>query len=286
MKLPDFIQFAPLNSLRLLMNAPLPEQFIFVSVKTLTADELEKLGKGELVIEDINDVRELDDGTLAYKNRRVLLHIMDVGTYRDRDPHENLPKFHIAHCKRLLEMKNAGRFASRYVVSTRTDGKFSMRFISGYSQPKSEICELKICKWCLQYLSYKGYAGSKRQHIFETFSIDEYFSIYPKSLIVTEPTYTDNTAPVNNYGTGFREVSRRYRAENNWTCKKCGVDLSARSHQQYLDTHHRDGAKYDNKDENLAAVCIRCHAEEPMHAHMKNSPRYKEFMRIYSSLKK
>jgi hypothetical protein len=285
MTLPDFFEFEPFNRLRRLMNAPLPPGFSSgVTAKHLTHNDLDKaLERLEgLTVDDISDVKPLSDGTLAYKDRRVLLYI------RDRRPFDNLPKFHIANCRTLEGMRETGRF-EKYVVSTRTDGKFKMNFIYDFGKINSTICELKVCINCLIELSYKGYkrAGNKdRTEIYKNFRLDEYFTIYPKNQISTLPIYTNDTAPVNAYAAGFREASTRYRSENGWRCenKACGVDLRDLSHQKYLHTHHINAQKYDDRTENYKALCIRCHAEEPMHAHLKNSPHYKEFMKIYSRL--
>jgi hypothetical protein len=154
---------------------------------------------------------------------------------------------------------------------------------------EASICDLKVCKLCLANLSYKGYSRGNRRRdkeIYNTFALDEYFAAYPKNHITALPLHTDDTAPLNDYSGGFRGASTRYRAENHWTCEKekCRVDLSHSSHHKYLHTHHVNAQKYDDRRENHKALCIRCHAEEPMHAHVKNSPDYWEFMKIYPRL--
>src|SRR6516165_1768796 len=194
-------------------------------------------------------------------------------------------KFHVANCSTLDQMRQQGRFA-RYVISTRIDGKFKMNFIDR-SGTQSSICELKICILCLTHLRYKGYKqGTRRRdkEIYNGFTLQEYFAPYPKNQITTLPLHTDDTAPVNEYGHGFRERSHRYRAENGWRCQRCGIDLSHPPHRKYLHTHHLNAQKDDDRRENHRALCIRCHAEEPMHKHLKNSPDHGEFMKIYALL--
>jgi ribosomal protein L40E len=161
-----------------------------------------------------------------------------------------------------------------------------MNFLYGNGQAQSEVCELKVCRDCLGFLSYKGYrhADHKRHEIHSSFSLNEFFTVYPKNLIAALPLHTDDTAPLNEYGAGFREASQHYRAENGWRCENCRIDLSHPSHHKYLHTHHLNAQKYDDRKENHKALCIRCHAEEPMHAHLKNSRDYREFVRIYPHL--
>jgi hypothetical protein len=272
MMLPDFTAFEPLNRLRRLMNAPLQENFSFGhTVRGLTHEDLDRA---------LEAIGVLPDGTLTYKNRRVLLYIRDKRAFLN----QKLPKFHFMNCKKLEEMRGRGRF-ERYVISTRTDGKFKMNFIYD-SGSKASICELKVCKLCLGDLPYKGYGQGdhkRDKEIYRAFALEEYFAVYPKNLLTVLPQHTDDSAPLNDYGIGFREISARYRAKNGWICEneKCRIDLSHPSHRKYLHTHHLNAQKYDDRRENHKALCIRCHAEEPMHEHLKNSPDYTEFMAIY-----
>ena len=159
MMLPDFIEFELFNRLRRLMNAPLPEKFSSgYTINRLTHDDLDKALEGieGATVDDISDVEVLPDGTLGYKHRRVLLYIRDRRAFREYEPHNNLPKFHVANCKTLEDMREHGQF-EKYVISARSDGKFKMNFIYGFGREESAICELKICKWCLGSLDYKGY---------------------------------------------------------------------------------------------------------------------------------
>jgi len=292
MTLPDFLEFEPLNRLRRLLNAPLPAEFSTEYViNHLTHDDLDRALEGieGVTVGDITEVRPLPDGTLAYKDRRVLLYIRDRRTFRQHDPRDNLPKFHIANCRTLEEMRGHGRF-EKYVISRRTDGKFKMNFIYAFDKQESAIYELKVCRWCLSRISYRGYSHTgdkRREEIYGAFSLTEYFATYPTDLVTMLPLHTDDTAPFNQYSIEFRETSTRYREQIGWICEnnKCQVDLSRPSYHKYLHTHHLNGQKYDDRADNYKALCIRCHAEEPMHAHLKNSPDYEDFMRIYPRLR-
>ncbi len=91
MKLPDFIKFEPLNFLRRQMGlgenefTPLT---ITVRPSELTSSELELLSSGEGIEVSFEDLTILHDGTLAYKDSRVLLYIRDVHVHGDRRNYE------------------------------------------------------------------------------------------------------------------------------------------------------------------------------------------------------
>jgi hypothetical protein len=129
------------------MNAPLPEDFSSgYVINRLTPDDLDRALEGieGVTVDDISEIKVLPDGTLAYKERRVLIYIRDKPSYRDHDPRRLLPRFHVSNCRTLTRMRESGRY-ERYVVSQRTDGKFRMNFLYGYGEAKSEICELEVC---------------------------------------------------------------------------------------------------------------------------------------------
>ena len=93
-------------------------------------------------------------------------------------------------------MREHGRF-EKYVISRRTDGKFKMNFIYAFDKEESAICELKVCRWCLSRISYRGYShmgDKRREEIYGAFSLTEYFATYPTDLVTMLPSRTDDTA--------------------------------------------------------------------------------------------
>src|SRR5437870_1810700 len=110
MKLPDFLNFDPFNQLRSAMIADALSDFNFTSKSNaLTYEELERLANAGIEI-DLKEVRVLSDGTLAYKDSRVLLYIRDISDYRgDRQGTDNLSKFHVSDCSTLKDMRERNR---------------------------------------------------------------------------------------------------------------------------------------------------------------------------------
>ncbi len=279
MKLPNFYEFEPLNSVKARMGIPrnaYGSLTVLVAAGRLTELELEKLTSPNGLDISGDELTILPDGTLAYKNSRVILYIRDVTVYGNQ---EIQPRFHLANCTTLQQMRERKRF-DRYVVSTRTDGRFNLNLINA-GTARTELYELSVCQNCLNLLNFDGFVmrlpQRKRIDFVRLFKIDRFFEKYPRSLHSQTPKYNSDNAPLDRYSDDFEAISRKIRNSSEWRCQRCGINLSAPANRKWLHVHHINGLKYDNDRENLEAICIGCHAEEPNHGHIKNSPDYKEF---------
>src|SRR6185295_14954010 len=136
----------------------------------------------------------------------------------------------ISDCTTLQRMRTHNRF-DRYVVSIRTDGKFDMNFVRWGNIKKAGVKDLKVCKYCLRKLSYKGYGtygATKNSEIFTTFSINDFFTLFPRSHIAQKPRYTSASAPLNDYPKDWAEISERHRRNKGYVCENpaCRVILA------------------------------------------------------------
>jgi hypothetical protein len=291
-KLPDFLAWQPLNSLRYRMGASqLGDIRLTVDPNRLTEAELERLVNGGLDLSNIDDVRVLPDGTLAYKDSRVIVYIRDVAQYAhaERQRAWKLPKFHLANCETLQQMRAEKRY-DRYVVAARQDGFFQINFIDSPRQIRSSIERLHVCQNCLGTLAFDGFrrdmTRERRAEKVASFRLDAFFAAFPRALLLATPSHQSDSAPINDYPDDFAEVSRRTKELRGWRCEaeSCGLDFSAVAHRKFLHLHHINGLKYDSRPENLALRCIGCHGDEPMHSHIKAIPDYLEFQRIKHTL--
>lgn len=288
MRLPDFANFPPLEDLRMRMGASQLGFFkLGMAGPKLSQVEVKELEEAGIEVGDLDSLHVLDDGTIAYKNSRVLLHIRDVQRYMHRGPTaDQLPRFHIANCSTLQEMRANNRFG-RYVVATRQDGKFIINLKNNSDAWQQSLRALWVCKNCLSYLGYDGYASDldadARNVIFSAFELEEFFRRYPKSPIYEAPLQLDLGANLNEYPPGWREKSQRLREGAGWRCQNaaCRADLSR--YRKYLDVHHKNGQKFDVSDDNLVVLCIECHAEQYQHIHIKRDRRFGEYMRLRHS---
>ena len=279
MKLPDFSKHVGLNQLRQQMGAKLHP---WKSGGSWDPIDIELDGDGKEILPE--EIEPALDGTLGYKGRKVVVYIRDqytFGSYESVNPDEwvdpeQLCRFHVADCPTLKTMRSQKRY-SRYVVATRTDGKFIVNFMIGNGvHEKGQRVErrLYVCKHCLNALDYQNYRNNKTQQdkIRESFDLNEFFETYG-SQIIDEPTGIDRTAPVNTYPSNWAQIARDYKEKVGWKCEGCSRDLVKR--REFLHVHHINTQKSDNREENLRALCIRCHAEQ--HPHMKLLSQYDLF---------
>lgn len=206
---------------------------------------------------------------LLYKGEQVLLYIPELEK-----------KFHVADCKTLTNMRDIGRF-ERYVVTNRTDGIFK---VMDFGRPTES--PLDVCKNCLEKIDWKNYADStwpQRKQIFEDFDISDFLFEYTPVFQSRPDRRAEDILAHNSYAKNWPEISQAYRERRNWICeckgcegcggKGCGADLSG--HRKLLHTHHKSGVISDNSDANLMALCLLCHASQPMHGHMKVKDEYR-----------
>jgi hypothetical protein len=143
MKLPDFTHDKGLIALRREMGADSPGNFLTTFRPTsLTEEELERLGDVGIDVY-FDEITRLDDGTLAYKDSRVLVYIRDVPTYGSDF---TMPRFHVAFCSTLQKMFEAHR-ADRYVVATKESGDFFIQKIANGKKLSDGTWErLSVCQ--------------------------------------------------------------------------------------------------------------------------------------------
>lgn len=284
MKLPNFLADPQFEALRQQMGAATLGDFKpTVGSERLTIAELETLVTGGIELQSLDELRVLADGTLAYKDRRVLLYIRDVPNYGRRGRDELLPKFHVSNCQKLRDMRAQRRFFSRYVVATRDDGKFQINLTQDRGEPRTSFEELRVCQYCLSEIRYENFsynlARATRAKIVSAFSVKRFFELWPVALVDVTGLDTDATAPLNDYSGDFGLHASAAKERARYRCTDCAVDLSPSHLRQYLHAHHENGLKFDNRTDNLRVLCIRCHADQPGHSHMRSLPQFKAFLK-------
>lgn len=272
-KLINFFECPHFNLLRNEMEAPLTKNFNLENeIKLLDENLIRKLGQEGIDL-PLDKIELQEDKTLSYQGQRVLVYIRDVTNYKNNpDP---FPKFHLAYCRTLAKMQQNDRW-QRYVLSNREDGYFQINLNSnGW---KSSMEKLSVCQNCLLTLKWENFSSdsNRKKEIVSNFSLDQFFKLYPKSLISVKPQYTSDIAPLNDYTEDWAFVSENIKKRRNYTCESCHLFLG--NDKKYLHTHHKDGQKFNNRESNLEVLCFRCHADE--HPHMKTF-EYERFRNKY-----
>jgi len=281
MNLVNFLADDQFNTLRSRIGAPLSFYKLTISLPKAIFKERVQIRPAPLPVQgldvDKGEITTHRDGTLIFSGQRVLVHIRDVTNIRGK---QHMPRFHLANCTTLVEMRSSGRFA-RYVVHDRDDGVFYIRLESGPLRAE----RLLVCQNCLDKLSWEGFyldmPRPKRHSVVNSFSIRKFFERYPRSLQPSIPEYTAQTAPVNEYPENWPDISNELRRQLRYQCQNCKL-LVGETNKSFLHIHHKNGLRNDCRAENLQCLCLRCHADQPMHDHMKRLPEYSEFLRKFS----
>jgi len=230
-----------------------------------------ELEKGKEI--ELSEVLSSFGGLLTHKGEQVMLYIKNTRKDRYALEHalDDAPKFHIAECAALAEMRRRGRF-ERYVATNNHSGLFDVVSWDKSSRRTEDMqARLYVCKKCLETLNWNEFSrarGGQRNQIRDSFSIEDFFMEF-STFFHSKPRYTDKNAPKDGYAPDWISTSRRYREKMKWVCEKCHIDLSGQ--KRLLHCHHKNGVTSDNSNNNLLALCVLCHANQPSHGHMKAS---------------
>lgn len=215
-------------------------------------------------------------GLLTWKGSYVVVYIREwkMGA-------KTSPKFHVAECKTLTDARGAQRFDSRYVVSTRSDGLYTVtRQDTGQDADE----RLDVCMNCLDRLNWKGFSSlswnTKKQTVTE-FQPAILYIAYGVSQITPLPKRTDSMVLRTGYTPDWPTVSDKKREAAGWICEQCAFDAREPDRRRFLHVHHRDADTQNNQPENLRVLCVACHAEQPLHGHLKAQPEFVEFVRRF-----
>ena len=254
--------FPELEVLREKMEAPF-RRFV---------EQIDPKKKGGVTVDP--DEYAIVDEIPTVQNRKVVLHLQDAWIY-DRK-YGAYPKYHVVDCKTLQDMRRYEQY-HKYHATRRADGNFLVKL-----SDSDELSphKLNVCKNCLDKLK-EQYGPDVFPTEREEFPLADWFETfdYDEKLDQTGSPHV----PFDYSSEAWRARSIACRQSANWKCEQCRISLKDDSY--FLHTHHKWGTRF-NDPEDLIALCIRCHAEQPGHGHetLKYDPGYQEFMKKYGGV--
>jgi hypothetical protein len=189
-------------------------------------------------------------------------------------------------CDTLSRMIDQGRYKKRYVVAARDDGQFRIHKIQNGKIAIDSDEKLDVCQNCLQELNYEEFTQldwpAKRNRV-KAFSVQKFFTEYGQSCVWAMPKYDSEHAPPNIYSAHFYRIAKAIKEQRGYRCENrtCRIDLSSAENRRFLHAHHVDADKSDSHPSNIRLLCIRCHASEFQHSHLRDSPDYDTFCRKF-----
>lgn len=279
--------FEGLDSLRRRLNAP--QKSLSFDKPIEQRRDIERELKAEGILVERADIESVGP-FLTYKGEHLaILYILNSTSPSDdlinNTPALSTPKFHLTWCRTLDSMSRRKRF-DRYVLSRSPSNLFRVEALERDDKIIRKLGERHMlnditlfpCQNCLDSLHYKEFSlqSSKFDRLIqvENFVVRDYLDENDGNLTVMKhlPKTLAQNAKYGGYTEDFPEISRSLRAENNWRCQKCSVDMSG--NKAGLHTHHINGVKSDNSRANLMVLCALCHKGIDSHhatMHVKKS---------------
>lgn len=227
----------------------------FQGLKDLLTKKGFHIGKSEpWRIIDSEEV-SLIEGNLKFDNDGIFLVDEDnvkrqVYLYK-REYHLNRfgkPRFHICKCGTIIEF-----LSGNDIPEYRRANTASVRVLDiDNNLNEVIISDLPLCKNCAEIIY------NNKNHNMKSSEFAEIL----KNAASVEEEQTTNTEinPRTGYTKDWQEISSAFRKKHNYTCEKCGVQVST-FETEFMHVHHKNSKKTDNRENNLQCLCIKCHSE-------------------------
>lgn len=220
----------------------------------------------------------LPDGTVVKVNLYIAVKSIDRASLANIEPRD-IYKYHIYRCNTISQMFDTGR-RHRYKINNRDDGTFFYIFndYQGKILEQRDNQKLNICKNCLKKFLGKQFASD---YDVENFNLQDFHkqnsSIF--GTLDTSSLEMGEDAVPDVYVSNWREISNKIKRRENYCCQDCGWKAQTKYEESFIHTHHQNGDKNNNQDENLRVLCIKCHSEVDIyHQRIKSSEKYREFL--------
>lgn len=205
------------------------------------ADVIFKNGRGNVDFQD-------DKGNKGIFIKDSDNHFHQVFMYK-RDYHLGYgkpPKYHICQCQVIQQFMAEGRFKESYRYANTEEV-----IVQDLDDHRREVAmkNLPLCSFC---------AGMMKRHFQSNMNSNDFVEILKAAGEATEEESKE--VDIFGYVKEWPKISEAKRELENYTCEQCGYQANNAFDRRFIQVHHIDGNKLNNKKENLKCLCIRCHA--------------------------
>ena len=177
------------------------------------------------------------------------------------------PRYHVCKCSTIEEFLVNDRDIPEY----RSANVDTVKVLNWDNFNKEEeVSNLPLCKNCAAKL-YK----------YRNMDSSEFAEILRNAASAKEPPKTKVEVDVNGYTKDWQIISSSFREKHNYTCEKCKVQVSPLD-SAFMNVHHKNGDKTDNRSSNLQCLCVKCHSEvDATHIHNFSTPSKRLLIKLF-----
>ena len=223
----------------------LKERLTAMGIEIGKAEAYKKISSVDVLPEDIGERLVIDDDGIFYIDDTGNKHQAFLYKRRYRLAAYGKPRIHICRCQTIMAFMSSSGTIPEYRVAE-TD---SVKVLNWDNNNE----ETEVSKHCANMMFDNKIQNSKD---FE-------------EILSRAATSESTELELDYYGyvKDWEEISRAYRTKKGFTCERCGIHVEDFDHA-FMQTHHKNGDKKDNREGNLECLCICCHADvDDVHRH-------------------
>lgn len=125
------------------------------------------------------------------------------------------------------------------------------------------VSALPLCRFCLNMALTEARENMDAVdfHYYKDALDGADSSAYSEMLRDGEEEQKEVWVDINGYTDDWPGISFAYRQKHDFTCERCGVKMKSMLDYRFMQTHHRNGVKTNNNENNLECLCIDCHSK-------------------------